>query len=78
MVKYRFISILFIISTIFVVSFLSSIGGFIDFWSINYRFQFETILSQELGCQGVVQLWKGVVEEDGVPGADLALLIAVH
>ena len=69
---------LFIVSTIFAVSFLSSIGGkpplsterydkFIDFWSINDHFRFETILSQEFarGCDNrLAMFWlQGTVTE---------------
>ena len=31
-----------------------------------------------VGCQGVVQLWKGVGEVDGVPEVDPALLSTVQ
>ena len=53
MVFYRLISILFIVSTIFSVSFWTPLsteqyGQFNDFLMIIHRFQIETILSQDL------------------------------
>ena len=60
----RFISFLFIATTIFSLSFCSSIGGkppvptnrydkFINFLLITHRFRFETILMQDLGSQAL-------------------------